>query len=385
MAKQNFGGLGFLRWVKRIKQMLAALPPDSFFDLIDSEVALSASERQALLDSEDFKNFVDRRPNRLDLEFYSGHPCLKSALARQLGVSPDQIVPVGGASLAMTVATHGLIEDGDEVVIEEPTYGPFIAAVRRARAGTPHYWQRTPTFQAKGLTTLLEQIKRPRVLIVSNLHNPTGWQLEPKDYQALAGIARSFGLTIIVDEIFRDLAPPFGSIPKPAAAIDPCFISLSSLSKIYGRSDLRCGWIIASSDLALERLTQAQIDFENYAPPLTQGLASLVVEDLPAHRLRAVEVLIRNRQIVRRHLQPLIDRGLLQGDIPEYSSVYFPKLSRITDASAFVEQLAAACGVFIVPGSLFGAMGHVRIGFGCDPETLDRGLERLAGFIKARG
>src|SRR5690606_3870140 len=114
---------------------------------------------------------------------------------------------------------------------------------------------------------------RTRLIVLTNAHNPSGAHLGDEALRAIAAVAHRAGVPVLVDEGYGDFVPaPERS--GPAARLDPCFISINGLTKVYGLHALRCGWIIAS-DTILRRLRPVYADLESGSSKLTHGIASL--------------------------------------------------------------------------------------------------------------
>ncbi len=182
-------------------------------------------------------------------------------------------------------------------------------------------------------------------------------------------------ITIIVDEIYWHLVaqPEFRSVAELGAQ----WLSINSLSKVYGLSMLRCGWIMAAPTL-LDQLRPAYLDLINIGSPLTEYLAARVIEQLPSYQVLAQAHVAANRQALQLAIQPLIERELISGAIPEAGCTYFPKLQL---DSAQIGQLAAQTGC--VPGHFFGSayQQHVRLGFGGKACEFESALNQMLKLI----
>src|SRR5205085_8584350 len=85
-------------------------------------------------------------------------------------------------------------------------------------------------------------------IVVTNLHNPTSTLTGEDTIREIGEIARRAGARVLVDEVYLDAA--FEKAPRSAAHLGDHFIVTSSLTKVYGLSGLRCGWIIGDPKLA---------------------------------------------------------------------------------------------------------------------------------------
>ncbi len=164
-------------------------------------------------------------------------------------------------------------------------------------------------------------------------------------------------------------------------ALDDHFISLNGLSKVYGLSMLRCGWILASPDV-VNSIRKVQVIVENIGSPLTQALSSMVLDHADEYKKHSMQLLSRNRAIVQEILNPLLEEGLLSGKIPSDGCIFFPKIVGIDDTTAFTRKLAGQYQVYVAPGHFFGLPEHIRIGFGGASEELEIGLKLLANAIR---
>jgi hypothetical protein len=117
---------------------------------------------------------------------------------------------------------------------------------------------------------------------------------------------------------------------------------------------------------------------------LTEAIASVVVDHLAVFEAHWRAVLAGNRPLLQEHLGPLLDRGLLRGDVLPEGCVCFPEVMGAAQTEGLTRELAQVEGVHVVPGRFFQAPGHIRIGFGGEPARLAEGLRRLAEGLARR-
>lgn len=296
--------------------------------------------------------------------FY-GYPPLRQALAEHCGVDPACIVAANGTSMANHLAMAALIEPGDEVLIEHPTYELIVstaqylgAEIKRFRRDPEQGFALDPSAVKSALTT------RTRLIVLTNLHNPSS---SLAAQSALAEI----GAYVIVDEVYLDAV--FDNTPRSSFFLDDGFIVTSSLTKVYGLSGLRCGWIVAPPDLA-GRMWRLNDLFGVIPAHAAEGLSMIALRELPRIRQKANQILDRNREIVNSFLasQPMIDCPPLQ-----HGTVLFPRLlnGNVEDFRGFLRQNYETT---VVPGSFFEMSNHFRIGIGGDSAQLEAGLGRLS-------
>ena len=275
------------------------------------------------------------------------------------------ILPVAGSSPALWFVFQAAFRDGagdpkarGRVLVETPTYGPFFEIPQYL--GLPVDWlpRRGGCFEIDPADVKRLVTRQTRLVVLSNLHNPSGHGLSPSALLAIARAARESNpdVKILVDETFGD----FCGVPyTPAAVLDPCFVSVSGLTKVYGLGNLRCGWILATGDF-FEAITEAWLQVQNIGSAVTEAMATVALEDrrfMGWSRKR----LARQRQMVAHKLAALEDRVELT--FPPHGCICFPKVLGVP-ADELCADLEMVEHVAVVPGRFFRAADHVRIGFG---------------------
>ena len=302
---------------------------------------------------------------------YYGYPDLQAQLAKKNSVDPDSVVAATGTSMANHLAMAAVLEPGDEVLIEEPTYelltdtlGYLQANIRRFPRRFESGFALDPAEVERALTP------HTRLIVVTNLHNPSSRYTEPAILRQVGDLARSVGARVLVDEVYLDAL--FGAAPLSAFHLGPEFISTNSLTKVYGLSGLRCGWILAEP--ALCRRIWRMNDVFGVIPSHTAELLSIVaLENLPAVAASAKQLLDTNRAA----LNSFLTRSNQMISFPqlEAGTVVFPRTT--LPVEPFCAYLREKYETSVVPGHFFGANAHFRIGIGGDTGTLNEGLSRL--------
>src|SRR3954470_15254351 len=178
-----------------------------------------------------------------------GYPPLVNALAAHAKVGPDRVVTIsGGTSMANHLAMAAAIEHGDEVLIEEPTYEPLLALADYFGAQVKRFARRFEDDFRIDLEDLRAKISpRTRLIVLTNMHNPSSVLTEEATLRQIGELATEAGARVLVDEVY--LEAMFESAPRSAVHLGKQFISTSSLTKGYGLSGVRCGWILAEPEL----------------------------------------------------------------------------------------------------------------------------------------
>lgn len=301
-----------------------------------------------------------------------GYLPLLEAIAGRYGLTPDHVALGGGCSGANFLACAALLDSGDEVLVERPAYDPLPAAARMLGASVRLFdrvfeegWALDPDRVRR------EVSPRTRLVTISSPHNPTGVLASRESLQALASLAEKRGFHVLADEVYLDCV--FEGRPAPAATLSPLFLSTNSLTKSYGLSALRCGWTLASPELA-RRIRQARGVVDVNGPVPAERLAALAFRNLDALASRARALIEANRRLVRRFLASREDLECAASS----ATLVFPRFRDGRDAGPFAARLFAEHGVAVVPGSYFEAPRHFRLAFGGSTEKLEKGLSAIA-------
>ena len=177
----------------------------------------------------------------------TGYAPLMEAIAARYGTTASRVTTASGTSGANFLVCAALLQSGDDVLVERPGYDPLLGAARMFGARTLRFER---TFET-GFTLDPDRVTaaltpRTRLIVVTHPHNPTGVAAHRAAIDEIGRIASRVGAHVLVDEVYRDVAAVGG---QPAAGRHDVFITTSSLTKSYGLSGLRCGWVIASEDV----------------------------------------------------------------------------------------------------------------------------------------
>src|SRR5215211_7048772 len=178
-----------------------------------------------------------------------GYAPLQQSIATHHDIDPECVVESAGTSMANHLAMAAILERGDEVLIEHPAYGPILdvahyleANVKRFRRSEENGWAIDSAEVRRCVTP------KTRLIVITNLHNPTSVLTPESVLREVGEIARSVGALVLVDEVYLDAV--YQRTPRTSFHLGPEFVVTSSLTKVYGVSGLRCGWILARPDLA---------------------------------------------------------------------------------------------------------------------------------------
>ena len=166
----------------------------------------------------------------LDLDGAS-HPRyrpLRQAIAERYGVSVDQVVAADGTSMANFLAMAALISPGDEVLVEHPTYELLLGAASFLGAEIKRFERKAEdAFRLDPARVRDAMSDRTRLVVVTNLHNPSCALASEVELGAIGELAASVGAHVLVDEVYLDTAVP---APRSAVHLGPEFVCTNSLT-----------------------------------------------------------------------------------------------------------------------------------------------------------
>lgn len=320
-----------------------------------------------------------------------GDPQLRALLAEQLELegiraTPGQILVVSGSQDGIYLVAQALLERGDGVVVEAPTY-PGALRIFRTIGAELHP---VPLDEGGVRLDLLEGVLshlRPKLIyVVSSFHNPTGVTMTLERRHALLELAYRYRVPILEDDPFSKLRYEGHPLPRLKALDRENYgIYLTTFSKILAPG-LRVGWLLASREV-VERLAILKNSIDVCTSALSQALVrELVARGLNEHLTRIVPAYRARRdamcEALERHCA-----GLLRFKVPEGGLFIWAELVSGLRADPLLEE-AQAEGVSFLPGTLFfpeghGGERHLRLNFvGHPEEAIEEGVKRLGVALR---
>jgi aspartate/methionine/tyrosine aminotransferase len=223
-------------------------------------------------------------------------------------------------------------------------------------------------FQPEDLDRLVTP--KTRLIVITNLHNPSGVLIDDATMKRTGEVARRVGARVLVDEVYMETL--FETQPRTSFHLGEEFVVTSSLTKAFGLSGLRCGWILAQRELA-QRMWLLNDLFAATAVHAGERLSVVAMQQLEGIGTRAKQLLDRNRQILNDFLDTRDDLEVIR---PEFGTVMFPRVCHGT-SERLCELLREKYETSVVPGAFFEMPAHFRIGIAGDTDILKAGLERL--------
>ena len=307
---------------------------------------------------------IDFGKTKLTSAPVGGLPELQETVATWYkSTSPGEVFVTCSSTEAIFLLVESLVGAGDSVVAMFPMY-PALYQLAGDLGAEVRKWRLRHENQFQPDLAELEDLvdESTKLIVINNPQNPTGYVMSDEELQSVIVIAGEVGAKVWVDEVFRGITvdgkPATGSVRD----LDQSAISTGSMSKSFGLSGLRVGWIAAPEDI-LESLWHINYYTTVCAATIDQQIAAL------AHRHRD-KVLARNQAIVDENFGVLKEwmaqkNGVFDWVKPEGGPITFPKFIPDIHTDEFCLRLAEEYSVLVPPGNYtFDAEGFIRIGYG---------------------
>lgn len=347
------------------------------FNLADSGVH-PVAVKELLEDPGDLEHM---RNLPLHYPVVNGTPRLRELLAGLYKTSPDNVLVTVGAAEANGIILQMLLQPGDEVVAMEPSYRQLWGITRNLGCNFVAYNLDPDKKWQANLDQLESAVsKRTKLIGVTNPNNPTGKILTEPEINRIVSIAAKNGTWILADEVYRgterltdvETGSFFGRYDR--------VIAVNSLSKAYGLSGLRLGWIAAPRE-ALESIWR----HHEYATISAGALDMFFAEIALAEPMRS-RLLARTRNFIREgyaRLESWINEhsSLVSVVPPESTALAFVRYHLDMPSIEVAEALRQRAHVLVAPGIYFGIENHLRITHGLKAEYLREALNRIGAVL----
>lgn len=295
----------------------------------------------------------------------------------------DEILVTVGVSEGLAMALLAMTEPGDEVLIPDPAYVAYPAAVELA-GGKAVFVPTYPEDDFKLSVAALEKVVTPKTkaLVIGYPNNPTGTVMTAEELMPIAEFVKKHDLIVMADEIYCELMygdakfTTFAKLPDMRERT----IVFNGFSKAHAMTGMRLGYICAPRDglAPILKLHQYAIMCANTTAQFG-GITALKDCDEEVEAMR--QEYDRRRQVIYKGLR---DIGLPVFE-PKGAFYIFPDIRCMgMKSSEFCEKLVQEEKVAVVPGTAFGEQGEgfVRISYATSMETIQEALKRMGRFVE---
>lgn len=293
----------------------------------------------------------------------------------------DEMMLTIGASEAIDLSLRALLNEGDEVLIPNPSYVAHQAEVHMCGGKVVP----VPTHLEDGFKLRVEELEKlvtekTKAILMCYPSNPTGAIMDYEDLLPIAEFAKAHDLIVISDEIYSELTYHKDHISMASLpGMKERTIILNGFSKSYAMTGLRIGFLCAPSEFITACIKLHQYSIVAPATPV-QHAAIVALNECDDSVIAMRQDYLERRDMIVKGFQ---DMGLPIA-VPEGAFYVFPDISQtgLSDED-FCEQLLEQQHVAVVPGSAFGTCGanRIRCSYASSKETIQEALRRIKLFL----
>jgi 2-aminoadipate transaminase len=309
-----------------------------------------------------------------------GYPPLRAWIAERHGVAPEQVIVTNGSMQADAFLFDALVESGDPVIVERPTYDRTLLSLRNRGADVRMVELEPDGIDVAALERVIAAGASPKLAhIIPNFQNPAGYTLSAAKRDRLLQLARDHGFTIFEDDPYVALRFEGEPLPTMLSMDGDTVVYASSFSKTVCPG-IRVGYLVGPADV-IARIVK--IATQTYISPSMVSQAIVHQFCLSGALERSIENVRAALGERARTLCDALTRELPEARFVNPSGGYFlwVDLPRGTSVDALFDA-AAERGVQFVKGSDFvleGADSSLRLAYsGVTPDEIEEGVKRLA-------
>ena len=302
---------------------------------------------------------------------------LTELIGTRSGLSAANVCLASACTGANHVVFGMCLEPGDHVAMEAPIYEPLVKLARYFNVTVDFFprhesnrWRTDPDDVTRALT------KNTKLVVLSNLHNPTGGFDDDDTIRRIAADAQQLGAFVLVDEVYLDFLYADGV--RSAARLAPNILITNGMTKTFGLDTLRMGWVMAEPGLA-ERARRLSDLYNNNFPHPSERLAFLALSRADQILGRVNETLMRNIGVVDDFVS---SHDALSWVRPRAGTCGMVRVEGM-NVDELSERLENEYATGIVPGRFVEAPNYFRMAWGVDTDTVRAGLDRLAKALSS--
>ena len=293
----------------------------------------------------------------------------------------SEILVAVGVSEAVDLALRATLNEGDEVIVADPSYVAYVPGIVLA-GGVP---VAVPTEEANGFRLLADDVRkaitpRTRAILLGFPNNPTGGVLEAEDVRGIAALAKDHDLLVYSDEIYDRLV--YGTehrsiLDEPG--MKERTIYLAGFSKAYAMTGWRVGYACAPAEII-----EQMMKIHQYTVMCVPTAAQYAALEAMRNGEPEVQRMVAEYDKRRRRMYERFNAMGLHCFEPRGAFYCFPNVgSTGLSDDEFCERLLKEEQVVVVPGNAFGTrgVGHIRACYAASMEKIDAACDRIERFV----
>lgn len=319
----------------------------------------------------------------------AGAMMLREAVAhksylKDIGYDPaKEIIITNGGMGALSLLFLVILEDGDEVLIQDPQWLNYVAQVNYC-GGVP---VRVPTDLEHQFEMQPEEIEsritpKTKALMINFPNNPTGNIMSVETLEKIAEIAKKHDILVIADDVYNTLIyedAPYTCIASLEGMKERTIV-INSFSKSFAMTGWRIGFVAGSEEI-VDKMTKCQENFNSCANAIGQ-YAACVALDHPEESQKLCDIFAKRRSILLEGLKSIPGLGC---NNPTGAFYVFVDIRSFHMSSVeFCNRLLDEAKVVWIPGSAFGECGEgfARVAYTCNEDDLCEAIVRVREFCE---
>jgi aspartate aminotransferase len=294
-------------------------------------------------------------------------------------VAPENVIVTNGAKQSLFNLIYSLVDPQDEVIILAPYWVSYPEMVKMVYGVPIIVTPKDGTFYPR-MEDILEAVSSyTKAIIVNNPNNPSGMVFPPEFIGDLVEFCESKGIYLIMDDIYHRLVfdgtkavPGYQFTQKDIESTK--VIVTNGVSKIYGMTGFRIGWVIANRRL-VEVMTNVQAQMTSNPATILQSAAEGALNGIQSYVESLRLTIENNRNVIMQELRSF--NGIR---VPEPQGAFYclPDFRAYQDNSVeLADFLLKKALVVAVPGIEFGIEGHLRLSFSGTVKDITEGIARM--------
>ena len=294
-------------------------------------------------------------------------------------IAPENVLVTNGAKQSLFNVVYSLVDPQDEVIILAPYWVSYPEMVKMVYGVPIIVTPKDGTFYPR-MEDILEAVSSyTKAIIVNSPNNPSGMIFSAEFIGELVEFCESKGIYLIMDDIYQRLVfdgkqavPGYQFTQKDVESTK--VIVTNGVSKLYGMTGFRIGWVIANRRL-IEVMTNVQAQMTSNPATIMQAAAEGALNGIQSY-VESLRLTIEN------------NRNVMMGELRSFNGIHVPKPEGafycLPDFRAYQEnsvELAAfllkKALVVTVPGKEFGIEGHLRLSFSGTVKDITEGITRM--------
>ncbi|MFP4029513.1 MAG: pyridoxal phosphate-dependent aminotransferase [Candidatus Brocadiia bacterium] len=308
--------------------------------------------------------------------------------------SPDQIIVSNGAKQALYLIMRCLLDEGDDILLPVPYWVSYAAQAEFCRA-RPVPIDTTSTDDLKLTPALFENAltENTKAIVVNSPCNPSGVVYSREELKQIAQVAAENDLWILTDEIYEKLIYDEAEHISIASMNNDFYsrtITFNGVSKTYAMTGWRIGYAAGPEEV----ITAAGRLQSNMSSGPNSIAQRATIEALRGPRSSVVDMrkaFFKRREMIVSGLNEIpgvkcaMPRGAFYA-FPDCSGLMGARYAGrdVKNSVSLSQALLEEAQLAVVPGAPFGADNYLRFSYAVDRETIEKGLDRLRGFVEMR-